>query len=177
MKDVKGYEGLYAMHPSGKVYSYKNKKFLKAGKHRDGYLQVVLYKDGKMKTCKVHRLVALTYIDNPENKPQVNHKDGNKTNNNVSNLEWVTHGENQKHAYDNGLKENCRKVGKQNGVKYCSKQVEVTFPNGETKTYYSSLECARELDLPLSTVRICINYRNGYYKKRNLRFRYIGKEK
>lgn len=56
----------------------------------NGYLQVYLYKDGKRKFCKIHRLVASAFLDNPDNLPQVNHKDENKTNNNVENLEWCT---------------------------------------------------------------------------------------
>ena len=89
MKDVVGYEGLYAVTSCGKVWSYKNKKFLNP--YTDGcrgYLQVNLCKDGKVKTYKIHRLVAEAYIPNPDNLPQVNHKDENKTNNCLQNLEW-----------------------------------------------------------------------------------------
>lgn len=63
----------------------------------------VLCKDGENKTCKVHRLVAKAFVPNPDNKKCVNHIDGNKENNEVSNLEWVTKGENNKHAFDTGL--------------------------------------------------------------------------
>lgn len=88
MKDVKGYEGLYAVTPEGEVWSYRRKKFL--GYHYDkrGYHRVSLYKDGKIKHYCVHRLVADAYIPNPENLPQINHKDENKENNCLKNLEW-----------------------------------------------------------------------------------------
>ena len=70
----------------------------------DGYLDVMLCKDGKMLKCKVHRLVATTFLENTDDKRTVNHIDGNKINNRVDNLEWATDSEQQKHACVNGLK-------------------------------------------------------------------------
>lgn len=70
----------------------------------NGYLKVTLYKGSKRCDVQVHRLVALHFIDNEFNKPYVNHKDGDKTNNVVENLEWVTKSENTQHAYNTGLK-------------------------------------------------------------------------
>ena len=88
MKNIKGYEGLYGITTEGEVYSYKSKKFLKPRTNRGGYLKVSLFKDRKEKTYYIHRLVAEAYIPNPENLPQINHKDENKTNNCLQNLEW-----------------------------------------------------------------------------------------
>lgn len=90
MRDIKGYEGKYAVTSCGRVWSYKRKKFLKPGVSRGGYLQVVLCKEGKMHTTTVHRLVAGAYIPNPDNLPQINHSDEVKTHNWISNLEWCT---------------------------------------------------------------------------------------
>ena len=90
MKDIKGYEGLYAVTPEGEVYSYKSKKFLKPKANSKGYLCVKLYRDGQKKTYKVHRLVAEEYIPNPNNLPQVDHINEDKTNNCVNNLQWIT---------------------------------------------------------------------------------------
>ena len=88
MKDIKGYEGLYAITSCGKVWSYKRKKFLKSMTKSNGYLYVALIRDGEKKWYRVHRLVAEAYIPNPDNLPQVNHKDENKANNCLQNLEW-----------------------------------------------------------------------------------------
>ena len=82
----------------GRVYNTETKQFLKPYSHYKGYLRVDLSnKDGK-KHFKVHRLVAQAFIPNEEGKPQVNHKDGNKHNNSITNLEWVTNRENCDHA-------------------------------------------------------------------------------
>ena len=77
----------------------------------NGYIRVVI----NNKTYTLHRLVALTFLSNPNNKPQINHIDGNKTNNNITNLEWVTNQENQIHKFKNGLGNNhTRNIGKYN---------------------------------------------------------------
>ena len=88
MKDIKGYEGRYAVTSCGKVWSYINECFLKPKCEKNGYLRVSLYTAGKFKKYFIHRLVAEAYIPNPENLPQVNHKDENKANNCLQNLEW-----------------------------------------------------------------------------------------
>lgn len=91
-KDIKGYEGRYQVSTQGRVYSYLNYKIIKQQLNCHGYYSVILYnKYGKAKRESVHRLVALTFIDNPNSFPVVNHKDENRTNNNVNNLEWCAH--------------------------------------------------------------------------------------
>ena len=90
-KDIKGYEGKYQVSNFGRVWSIKNQKYLKYWVNRCGYHLVGLRsKNGKQKHEQIHRLVALAFIENPNNYPQVNHKDENKGNNCVENLEWVT---------------------------------------------------------------------------------------
>lgn len=89
-KDIDGYEGLYQVSNLGRVKSLKfgKEKVMKVVKFTNGYLGVNLCKEGKVKTHMLHRLVAKTFIENPDNLPQVNHKDEDKTNNIVSNLEF-----------------------------------------------------------------------------------------
>lgn len=94
MKDIKGYEGLYAVTEEGQVWSYRAHKFLKPWACYGNYLQVSLSKDKVVKKYKVHRLVAEAYIPNPENLTDVNHKDKNRQNNCLSNLEWLSHKDN-----------------------------------------------------------------------------------
>ena len=88
--DIKGYEGLYKINKSGEVLSVRSGKALKAGKNTHGYMNVVLSKNGHSRTHKVNRLVALAFIPNPNNSPYINHKDEDKPNNSVENLEWCT---------------------------------------------------------------------------------------
>ena len=88
-KDCKGYEGLYQVSNLGRVWDIKLQRYLKGSYDKDGYIQVYLTaKNGKVKMERVHRLVALVFLDNPNNYPQVNHKDKNKGSNCVDNLEW-----------------------------------------------------------------------------------------
>ena len=107
--DILGYEGLYQISNTGKVKSlnYKSKKNyhreLVLDINRYGYAQVHLSKNGHKKVYTVHRLVAKTFIPNPDNFPVINHIDGNKLNNIVSNLEWCTSSYNTKHAIKNNL--------------------------------------------------------------------------
>jgi len=102
-KDIEGYADLYRISNYGNVYSFGNSKNVKPSKmkgwiNKYGYRMVDLYKDKKCKHHFVSRLVAQHFIDNSENKKQVNHIDGDKLNNRVNNLEWVTGQENKEHA-------------------------------------------------------------------------------
>lgn len=115
-KDIKGYEGLYQVSnlgrvkslgrfhkfPNGGIYEIKP-RILKNATETSGYLFVALY-NGYRKQYKIHRLVAEAFIPNPNNLPQVNHKDLNKQNNRVDNLEWCTASENIKHAFKHGVR-------------------------------------------------------------------------
>lgn len=105
----------YEISTNGEVRNKTTKKILKGRLSKSGYLQVSIKNDntGKFINQYIHRLVALHFLNNPENKCEVNHKDGVKINNQVDNLEWVTPSENQKHRHKIGIvKTSNRKVGK-----------------------------------------------------------------
>lgn len=103
-RDIDGYEGLYQVSNFGRVKSFQKGtvRILKPAINRK-WLFVVLCKNGGKKIFKVHRLVAMAFIPNPDGKPQVNHIDGNPQNNHVDNLEWCTPSENMQHALRTGL--------------------------------------------------------------------------
>ena len=98
----------YIIYSNGQIFDLKLNKFLSFQINKDGYYKVTLKNDfGKRKTFSVHRLVAFLYINNFSNKKtEVNHIDGNKKNNDYLNLEWCTHSQNIKHAWDNKLLKN-----------------------------------------------------------------------
>jgi archaellin len=117
-KDIKGYKGFYQVSNRGNIRSFIIKKtqlkakepsYLKPYINNSGYPSIDLSAnyctliEGRRKVYKVHRLVALAFIPNTQNKPDVNHKDGNKLNNLLDNLEWVTKSENSKHMWANNL--------------------------------------------------------------------------
>jgi len=91
-KEIKNYEGLYCISNYGRIKSlkHKNEKILVLSTNKDGYLKAKLFKNGKSKVVYAHRLVAITFLPNPNNFIIVNHKDENKQNNHINNLEWCT---------------------------------------------------------------------------------------
>lgn len=125
-KDIDGFENIYKVNRNGEVYSSYIDRPLKPVLHgQSGYHAVCLYKgveNGKKiyRQEYVHRLVAQTFIDNPENLPEVNHKDGNKYNNRVSNLEWCTDLENKLHARKTGLISDEKRTKRSDGMMFDS---------------------------------------------------------
>ena len=102
---IRGYENEYSASSDGRIFSHHSNRFLKPAPHKDtGYFHVSLWKNGFGSSFYVHRLIALTLILNPLHLPEVNHKDGDRQNNQVSNLEWVTSSENSFHAVMLGLR-------------------------------------------------------------------------
>jgi len=111
-RDIKGYEGFFQISNKGRVKSLARvdrrghrvkERILKHHTSRNGYHRVGLNKNGKYPIKYIHRLISEAFIPNPENKPQINHIDGNKLNNKIDNLEWVTSKQNCIHARDNRL--------------------------------------------------------------------------
>ena len=152
MKLVNGYEN-YLISKSGLVYSIKAKKLLKPTIDKKGYYKVALYNEQGKLSISLHRLVALNYIENPDNKPQINHINGIKSDNKVTNLEWVTNKENTLHAIKNGLRDEAHKKA----VTDNQKQV-VHLTSG---IFYDSLKIACEsLNINYGSARNYINRRD-----------------
>lgn len=153
IKDISGYEGLYAITSCGKVYSYTSKKFLKPAQQGNGYLRICLSKNNIRKNFLIHRLVIETYnpVDNMENL-QVNHLDENKRNNNLNNLQWVSSKENINYGKRN--EKAGEKIAKANkNHKALSKPIICI----ETNIIYPSIhEAARQLNFDSSYLAKCI---------------------
>lgn len=183
-KDVLGYEGLYQVSNYGRVKSLKRenifycglrKEFLKRpvkekilsfNKSNRGYLQVCLTKNGKYRTYTVHRMVAIAFIPNKNNKSQVNHKDGNKENNRVDNLEWCSPKENSNHAFKTGLSKphNMRKV----------KQYDLE--GNFIKLWNSMIDFYKENNLNLKSVGIALCCKGIYKKAYGYKWKYADEE-
>lgn len=97
-KDIKNYQGLYKISSNGEVYSQRQKKQMSLINAGSGYVHITFIKDGKRKTKQIHRLVAEHFLEKPIGKNIVNHKDLNKKNNSITNLEWVSYSENNKYS-------------------------------------------------------------------------------
>ena len=149
LQPITGYEN-YKVSCNGEVIN-SHGRLLKASLSSKGYKEVVLYNVGDRTKFKVHRLVAITFIPNPENKPQVNHINGDKADNRVENLEWATNSENIQHAYDNAL--NVMKTGGQHPR---SKSVKQEAIGGHfVKIWGSIREIERELNYSSSNISKC----------------------
>lgn len=179
-KDVIGYEGVYSVSNIGRVKSLEKTILCKGWKIvkekvlrlklRGGYMAVGLYKNKKQKYYYVHRLVANAFIENTHNKPQINHIDANKTNNNLLNIEWVTQSENRLHAQRMGLCINCNMLSSERMKKKTGKDNHASMPIIDTQTgvkYSSIREAAKKVNINYNTLYGWVN--NIYPNKSSLR--------
>jgi hypothetical protein len=165
-KEIQGFEGLYEASTYGRIKSlpkfvlnnrgggYTKEKIKSTQLNHKGYETVSLSKNGIDKRVFVHRLIALTFISNPDNKPQINHKDGNKLNNHYDNLEWNTNQENQLHAYKTGLNKSHRA-----NVKLTLEQIE-SIKKEYIPKVNSQTKIAKKYGVHKSTIQAIISGRN-----------------
>ena len=162
-KDVPGYEDLYKASDKGQVYSKTRKKLLHQS-YSNGYLKVTLVKDKVEKTILVHRLIALTFLPNPNNYPCVNHKDESRDNNNVENLEWCTY------SYNINYRTAPIRISKKH-INHKSVSVRVLcYQNGNfIKEYPSIREAQRHTGVKNQNITLCcqgkIRQAGGYVWK------------
>jgi len=151
-KDIEGYEGYYEISSYGKVRNTKTKNILIGDINNVGYRRVVLYSPIK-KRFFVHRLVAKHFVSGYKENLIVNHKDGNKQNNNADNLEWVTKSENDLHAFRTGLRDVYPSEFRKHIESY-------SLQTGEVIKYYSNVdECCRDLHVVRSNIYNCCNHK------------------
>ena len=176
-KPIPGYEALYEASNFGRVRSlFRYKKILKPSPITNGYLTVELWKNKQRKRIGIHRLVAMCFCDNPDNKPFVNHIDETKTNNCADNLEWVTHVENCN--YGTAIKRRVLHTDylnrhiNPNQIKAASKPISQYTKDGQfIRNWSSASECSKATGLSASSIRAVAN------GKRNSLFGYVFKKR
>lgn len=162
-KDISGYEGIYRVSNLGRVKSLERfdsnnhlvkEKIKKLDKLKNGYLRIELWKNGKVVRFLVHRLVAQTFIPNPEKFPQVNHKDENKQNNCVNNLEWCSASYNTK--YGTCIERMIKTHNERKTSQAETPVIATDLETGEEIWIKSQNEAARKLNLNVSSIHYCL---------------------
>ena len=151
-KDIFGYEGLYQVSDKGRVKSigYGKERILKSFINKKGYIRVCIFKNGERKNYSIHRLVAQAFLSNPDNLPQVNHKDENQSNNNLENLEWCTAKYNHNYGTHN------QRVAEKTTNGKCSKPVLQYTKDGKfVKEWKSTKDVQRNLGYGHSSISVC----------------------
>lgn len=157
-RDIPGLEGIYAASSAGRIKSIKTGKIHKLYVHKNGYVYCHLSKNGKAKVIRVHRLIAETFIPNPGNLQYINHKDEDKTNNCVDNLEWCTAKENA--TYGTRIE---RIVNKNLNHPRKSKWVIKLSKNNEILHFYpSTMQASRETGISRTAIMRCCQCKKNY---------------
>lgn len=161
-KPVRNYEGLYEVSNMGRVKSVERMKWcgkgyykaperiLKLKKRKDGYLQIKLHKDGAEKVYLVHRLVSEAFIPNPNNLPEVNHKDEDKTNNHIDNLEFCSR------LYNNTYNGRAKKAGKKLAEKLSKPVYSISKESGLITYWKSATVASRQIGISQSNICACL---------------------
>lgn len=162
-KDIPNYEGLYQASNMGNIRSldkivpkwnkpYKRKikgRVLKKHKANGGYNVVALHKNKNQKTYKVSRLIGITWKDNPDNKPEINHKNSIRTDDRAENIEWCTRSENVKHSYDKG---NANQKGEKNAYSKLTKKKVLSIRDKYDSGKYSQIELSDMFNISKTTI-------------------------
>lgn len=169
IKDIQNFED-YTISVDGKIFSKRKNKYLKQTINKNGYCKVTLQKDKNKKMFSVHRLVANAFIPNCYNLPQVNHINGNKQDNRVENLEWVTAKENMNKAVKIGLFENVKEIQKENAIKNNlskyhilanettkKKVVQCDKNNNKINTFNSISDASRQTGIAIASISCVCN--------------------
>lgn len=170
IKDIQDWED-YTIDSKGNVFSKRKNKYLKPTVNKYGYCKVTLQKNKYKKIFSVHRLVAQAFIPNPQNKPQVNHIDSNRQNNNINNLEWVTSKENTQHTvktnrFENMAKVNSKKMkenkiyllGYEKANESTKKKVNQYDKNNNFINQYNSIsEASRKTNITITSISYACN--------------------
>lgn len=149
--EIEGYPDYYITHSPPRVFRYRNGEYVESkqtlNSEKDRYWTTTLKtKDGRYVKRSIHRLLMLTFVPNPDGKEQVNHIDGNKSNNSMDNLEWATPKENAQHALRLGLKDR----------KACSKEVHQYSLSGEyLRSFVDATEASKETGIEATNIRLC----------------------
>lgn len=169
MREIKGYEGYYSINENAEIINIKTNTTKRPTLGNHGYYVIDLFKNGKRKTFLVHRLMAETFLPNPLRKKTVNHKDGNKQNNKLGNLEWATYSENHKHSYEK-LGRKPYMTGRRGKLNHNSKPVFMCSLYGEIIERFDSISDAeRETGNLNNAIVACLKGKNktcGGYKWR-----------
>lgn len=155
-KNIPNWEGLYQINEYGEVKNCKTNKLVTGDVNNSGYYRICLYNKPRKERFFRHRLVAMLFLENPNNYPEVNHKDENKANNHVDNLEWCTRRHNEH--------ENRRSGGK----KYTP--FKVYFNNGSVKTYEFTPQLAEELKVTKRTILNWLHGKSKGFTKYNIKY-------
>lgn len=159
-EDIPNWEGLYQINEYGEVKNLKTNKYITGDINSAGYYRITLYHKNKKERFFRHRLVAMLFLDNPDNLPEVNHKNGDKSKNHYTNLEWCSRKYNEREAHLIGLKE--------------YKPFKVTFDNNIVKTYSFAIDLANELGVTKRTIQNWLQGKNkGYIKYKIIKIYYV----
>lgn len=153
-RDIKGWESLYEVNDCGDVRNKKTNKLIKGDVNSSGYYRVCLYSGNSKQRFFRHRLVAQSFIENPDNYKEVNHIDGDKSNNSVHNLEWCSRQHNERESRRIGIKD--------------YKPFTVVFDNGTVRQYECTIDLANELNVTKRTVQNYLQHKSSNYIRHNI---------